>query len=224
MQLTVLGKYGPYPAANGGTSAYLVRADAGALALDFGSGALGRLTAYLPPEDLTAIVLSHLHFDHMCDLLPLSYRLQAQGRTLDLILPDSDCAQRALIESCGCFRMLSVRSAVRAGQYELRFEKMEHPLESYAVKVTYGGKTLCYGGDTSYCPQLPAFAAGSDLLLLDCGKKEGTNAPHLSLREAEDIANELQIPAIATHLNPALSYRPSSPLVTVAEEGKVYRI
>ena len=80
MRLHCLGVSGPYPASLGATSGYLLgRPGIALLQLDFGSGVLGRLTALCPPEDLSAVLLSHWHFDHAGDLLPLIYRLQALG-------------------------------------------------------------------------------------------------------------------------------------------------
>ena len=51
MELTVLGMNGPFPAANGATSGYLMRGEKTRMAMDMGSGTLGRLTALMPDED-----------------------------------------------------------------------------------------------------------------------------------------------------------------------------
>ncbi len=224
MKLTVIGKYGPYPAAGGGTSCYLVRGENDAVVLDFGSGALAKLQRHIAIDDVRAIILSHLHYDHMCDLLPLIYLLQARGKTMTLVLPDTDCPQRALLEKSGVFRLVSVQPQWQAGEFSLSFEKMRHPLESYAVKISARGKTLMYTGDTAFCDQLPAFAKGSNLLLADCGKAEHSAAPHLSLSEAAFLGETLHVPVIATHLNPALIYTRTSSVVTLAEEGKTYAV
>lgn len=51
MELTVLGMNGPFPAANGATSGYLMRGEKTRMAMDMGSGTLGRLTALMPPGE-----------------------------------------------------------------------------------------------------------------------------------------------------------------------------
>ncbi len=224
MKLTVLGKYGPYAAAGGGTSSYLVQSEDTAVVLDFGSGAFSRLQKYMAPEKICAIVLSHLHNDHICDLLPFSYYLQAHGLQLDLILPDTDCPQRKFLALLDGFRFVSLPQNLHIGTLDVSFARMEHPIESYAVKVQSGTRTLCYSGDTSLCPQLASFVKGSDLLLLDCGKPENSTAPHLSLAEATRLAETSGVPVIASHLHPALRYVSTSALVSVAEEGKTYTV
>ena len=88
MRLTILGNNGPYPAAGGACSSYLLESDSGSTAIlvDCGAGALARLEERLPIERLDAVVLSHLHYDHMSDMLPLHYALQfrPRARALDV--------------------------------------------------------------------------------------------------------------------------------------------
>ena len=77
MELTVLGKYGPYPKAGGGAaSGYLVKNGGDSLLLDMGSGTLSRLLSSVDLKNLGGIFISHLHYDHTTDLLPLKKRTQ----------------------------------------------------------------------------------------------------------------------------------------------------
>lgn len=225
MLVTVLGKYGPYPKVNGGTSAYLVQSGGTAVLLDCGSGALGRVQRLLPLEKLDAVLLSHLHSDHICDVLPLSYALEASNRTLPVYMPDFACPQKdAICAQKGLLiRFIENGSTFTVGSLTVECTQMVHPYPSYAMRVSDGKRTLFYSGDTSLCSRLPRAAEGSDLLLLDCGKREGTNAPHLSLSEAKALSRELGIPALASHLHPALQYK-SAAGVTVAQEGKTYEV
>ena len=75
MDLTVLGKYGPFPAPLGACSGYLFESAKTAIVVDMGSGVFSRLLAVRPKFDISAIVLSHLHSDHMSDMLVLRYAL-----------------------------------------------------------------------------------------------------------------------------------------------------
>ena len=99
MRLHLLGVNGPYPQSNGANSGYLLEAGDALFQFDFGAGVLARLTALAPPESLRAIFLSHWHFDHTSDLLPLIYRLQAEGKTLPVYAPvDEHSAIRRIVQ------------------------------------------------------------------------------------------------------------------------------
>lgn len=84
MNVTVLGKYGPYPKAGGAASGYLLSAGGNRILLDCGSGVFSRLISLCPPEELSAVLLTHLHADHSSDLGVMNYYLQRLGRELDV--------------------------------------------------------------------------------------------------------------------------------------------
>ena len=100
MKLTVLGRYGPFPAPGGACSGYLLESGGVTLVMDLGSGALGNLLRRVPGLGLTAVLLSHLHSDHMSDMLVLRYALQqlsARGQPvpmpLTVVSPDEPEAE-----------------------------------------------------------------------------------------------------------------------------------
>ena len=113
MKLTVLGCNGPYPAPGGACSGYFLQEGDTGVLLDCGAGVLAQLEKHMPPQNLTAIVLSHLHYDHMSDMLPLIYRCPG----LPVYLPGAPAAVRTLLENAfelhdiaqggqiGCLRM-----------------------------------------------------------------------------------------------------------------------
>ena len=77
MRLTVLGCAGSFPGPDSAASGYLVQADDAdgrtwTVLLDLGNGALGALQRYGDPTGLDAIGLSHLHADHVADLVVLN--------------------------------------------------------------------------------------------------------------------------------------------------------
>ena len=67
MKLTILGCAGSFPSADAPCSAYLIEADGFQLLLDFGTGALSTLQQVTGLYSIDAIMLSHLHADHMFD-------------------------------------------------------------------------------------------------------------------------------------------------------------
>ena len=169
MELTVLGMNGPFPAANGATSGYLMRGEKTRVAMDMGSGTLGRLTALMPPEKLDALLLSHWHFDHCSDVLPLLFRLQAcAAKPLDVYAPvDESSMVRKMVQQNSAFCLHDVQKddEVQIGEFSVRVFAARHPVPGVMYRVTDGEKTLCYTGDTNTVEGLTDFAQDADLLL-----------------------------------------------------------
>ena len=70
MELTVLGCSGSYGAPAGGAcSGYLVRAGSAVLWMDCGNGSFANLQQHAAVEDLTAVVITHAHPDHLWGVL-----------------------------------------------------------------------------------------------------------------------------------------------------------
>jgi len=73
LELQVLGCAGGYPYDGVACSGYLVSAQGQTVLLDCGPGVAMRLLGRMRATDLGGIVLSHLHPDHLLDLIPLGY-------------------------------------------------------------------------------------------------------------------------------------------------------
>lgn len=215
MKLICLGVNGPFPAADGATSGYLAVQGDTRLALDMGSGTLAALTRLTPPEGLTAVLLSHWHYDHCSDILPLIYRMESlvvQGvKPLDIYAPlDKRSLVRQAVLASPAFRVHDVKAgdAVTLGEVQVQVGLARHPVPAVMFRLTAEGRTLCYTGDTNEVEGLAAFAAGSDLLLADGLFPEeawSASKPHLSAARAAQLAKDAQAgKLIVTHLNPAI--------------------
>ncbi len=90
LALKVLGSSGGYPVRGLPCSGYLVTADQENILLDCGPGIATALLADGRHCGLDGVVISHLHPDHVLDLVPLAYALLAEwlvdGRTAPLPL------------------------------------------------------------------------------------------------------------------------------------------
>src|SRR5918997_3473544 len=75
MQLTVLGGSAASPNAGMGCAGLLVQTDRTRLALDLGPGTLQELRRHTDFRTLDAVVVSHMHVDHVLDLLALRHAL-----------------------------------------------------------------------------------------------------------------------------------------------------
>src|SRR5207342_2476687 len=68
VKLTVVGCSGSFPGPDSPASCYLVEEDGCRVVLDLGNGALGRLQRHVSLDDVDAVIISHLHVDHVIDL------------------------------------------------------------------------------------------------------------------------------------------------------------
>ena len=238
MKLTVLGLSGLYPTPDGATSGYLVQAGDACIQLDLGSGVLAALTRCTAPEALTALVLSHWHYDHACDVLPLIYRLEATGAMLDVFAPvDENSPIRQAVLRCNNIRLHDIAGgdAVSLGDAMLRVYTARHPVPAVMLRLEQGGAVLCYTGDTNTVPGLTDFARDADLLLADGlfpAAMWAEGKPHLSAEHVARLAEEARAKQVViTHLNPAIDpaglireARAIRPDVTLAERFKVYQL
>lgn len=237
MFLTVLGNNGPFPASGGACSGYLLESDSGKtlLALDLGSGALARLLAETSLEALCGVVLSHLHFDHMSDLLPMQYALQfsSRERPLAVFAPKTPQKVRALLE-CPYFDLFP-HEDTDVGEMRISFIPAVHPVEGSCISVECDGARLVFTGDTNENPALELFCNGCDLLLADAGLSSADWArqkPHLSAEKCGALARDARARGLLlTHLNP--NYEPEAllreaqsayPAARLALAGERYRV
>ena len=228
MKLTILGMNGPFPAPGGATSGYLLTADGAALALDLGSGCLANLTARVAPERLTALLLSHWHYDHCADLLPLIFRLEACAQQpLHVYAPvDESSLVRQAAQKCAMIVLHDVAPHTEFGipnsEFRISAFPARHPVPALMYRITDGTKTLCYTGDTNTVDGLADFAQGADLLLADglfptAAWAEGK--PHLSAAHCAQLAQEAGAKQLViTHLNPTIDPE------TLLKEARVHRI
>ncbi|MGI6153186.1 MAG: MBL fold metallo-hydrolase [Christensenellaceae bacterium] len=208
MLLTVLGKYGPYPKAGGGTSSYLLFSGDKKILLDAGSGCLSRLQTHIRPDDLDMIFLSHLHWDHCAEMFIMSYALD--GNKIDAYLPKSPMGLYAMLENTGKFNVRVVDDFLKLKRDDIHvsFCRMEHPVETYAIRLQDGDAVFVYSGDSVYTEKLAEFAKGADVLLIDSGfmgpPDPEKKRPHMTVTEAAEIARQAGVKQLfLTHINPS---------------------
>lgn len=214
MRLTILGMNGPFPGANGATSGYLLTCGERSLALDMGCGTLPRLTALTAPEVLDALLLTHWHYDHCADVLPLLYRLESRpagSPPLHIHAPaDGNSPVRQAVQACKAVVLhdIGAGDAFDLGDVHIEAFAARHPVPAVMYRVTQGGRVFCYTGDTNVTDGLTAFAHQADLLLADglFPASAWTAAkPHLSAAHAAQLAADAHVRRfVITHLNPAI--------------------
>lgn len=229
MELTVLGKYGPYgKAGTGCSSGYLVKNGDDCIVLDMGCGTLSRLMAKVDIAKIKHIYISHLHYDHTSDLLVFRYLLEEVSQTVNIYTHREDTPWYKILFDHPNFNVVDIdeNTVINIGTTELRFLPMQHTVTDYAILIK-GEKTLCYTGDTLFNPNILKCFAASDLVLADCSKPKGFNGPHMTVEDAIRLAKQYpETKIIATHQSAA--YDPKADLeatgILSAEEGATYSI
>lgn len=230
MQLTVLGKYGPFPkAGEGATSGYLFEDKNAKIALDMGAGVLARLMAATDINKLDAVYISHLHFDHTSDLLPFRYLLDSLDKKITVITQYEDSEWYRVLFGSPRFSVINVNesSELNIKGLKLTFAPMKHPVPCLAVKISNGEKTFVYTGDTVFFEGLTDFADGADMLLANCTKPVGFTGPHMTTADALRLAGETGARVLASHFAPGddpYSVFAGNKSIIPADEGKTYAI
>ena len=209
MKLTILGNNGPYPAPGGACSGYLLESDSGdtTIMIDCGPGALANLMAAGALNRLDAVVLSHLHFDHMSDLLPMQYAIQFHPRQhpLPVYAPATPEPVRALLEDANCYDLWPCGD-VTVGEMRISFNPARHPVETNAIAVCCDGRRFVFTGDSNTDPLMELFCEGADLLLADAGLSSDDwkpAAPHYSAALCGALAKNTHARRLLlTHFNP----------------------
>src|SRR4051812_12511301 len=84
MRITVLGKSPAWQDVGGACSGYLIEGGGMRVLLDCGPGVFAKLRERLDYVDVDAVVISHLHADHVNDLVPFASALRYSGRVGDV--------------------------------------------------------------------------------------------------------------------------------------------
>jgi ribonuclease BN (tRNA processing enzyme) len=216
MRLTVLGCAGSFPSPDSACSAYLIEADGFALMMDFGTGSLAALQRYGSLRGVDAVLLSHLHADHMFDacsyVVVRRYApdgpyprlpLYAPAGARDRLTAAYGAPDEGPLEDVYEFHTLTP-DTFPIGPFMITAERVNHPVETFAFRVEHGGRLLAYSADSGMCDALPRVASNADAFLCEASYLDGMDNPpnlHLTGREAGQVAHKAGVGRLLlTHL------------------------
>jgi ribonuclease BN (tRNA processing enzyme) len=233
MKLTIVGCSGSYPGPDSAASCYLVEADGYQVVLDMGNGGLGQLQRYTTLDRPGAVLISHLHADHVIDLTSYyvvrRYHPAGPMATLPVYGPHGSSHRMAraydLPYNPGMtheFAFITYpEETFEVGPFQVRVVPVVHPVEAYAIRLEHDGKVLVYSGDTCPTPNLNDIARGADVFLCEAAFQEGKPNPeglHLTGKEAGDVATDAGVGnLVLTHVPPW-----GDPAVALAEAKDAY--
>jgi ribonuclease BN (tRNA processing enzyme) len=220
MRLTVLGCAGSFPGPEAPCSAYLVEADGFRLLMDFGPGSMSALQRYAGLYSIDAVLLSHLHCDHMLDactyIVARRYAPAGPFPPLPVYAPVA-APERISAAYGGENEHLAINDvysfyALQPGSFpigplQVTVDRVNHPIETYGVRIEHEGRVLTYSADTAPCEALIRLAQGADAFLCEASYLDGVDNPpdlHLTGREAAEHATKAGAARLLlTHLVPA---------------------
>jgi ribonuclease BN (tRNA processing enzyme) len=219
-ELIVLGSGTGIPSLRRASPGILVLAGSARILIDSGSGALRRmLEVEITYRDMDLILYTHLHPDHVADLVAILFASKYGDlpREKDLL-----CAGGAGFKSY--FEKLKslYGSWIESKSYQLTIKElsidpllyrgikvlakpMAHLPSSVGYRIEFeDGKSVALSGDTGYCQNLVELGYQVDLLVLECSFPDGKKVEgHLTPSLAGRIALESRCKKLLlTHLYP----------------------
>ena len=226
MRITALGTAAAYPGPGNACTGWLVQEHDTNLLLDCGTGILANLQMVIPLQQLTAVVISHMHADHFIDLIPLRYAFKygpaaaAAAQRPRIFLPPGGLVvlegMVAPLESddeAGFFRSVfdleeyDPSAATQVDELAVTFAPGAHYIPCWAISVQ-GSKRVVYTADTGPSDAVTQLARRADLLIAEAtymsvAEERNHNRGHLTPEEVGDLAS-LANPSkvLITHLWP----------------------
>ncbi|MDQ3654236.1 MAG: MBL fold metallo-hydrolase [Chloroflexota bacterium] len=214
--LTVLGGSAAAVGTGQGCSGYLVSTNETSIVLDLGPGTLLELRKHVDFRSLDGIVLSHLHVDHMLDLIALRFSLAYNPvkpqKLTPLWLPPGGIAfldRLAQVFSTDGDAEAFFSDVFEIGEFKpdrqlqindvvLSFAPTVHFVPCWAIRLRpMGAADLVYTADTGPAAELTAFMAGAHIVVAEATTPEIQRDAmpyaargHLTAREAAGLARD----------------------------------
>jgi ribonuclease BN (tRNA processing enzyme) len=247
MHLTIIGTGAAAPSPSRVQAGVMVSTGSIRLLVDCGSGVVHRMAALgLDWGGITHVALTHFHADHVSDLVTLFVawrygQLPPRSAPLQVLGPPGTLGVVARLAAAfdvpvtGYGFPVTILELPRRGDMPLGHgvtlatHPVPHTPESVAYSVSDGAHRLVISGDTPEDEAFATWAAGCDVLLLECSLPEAMAVPsHLTPEGAGRVAARARPGRlVCTHLYPPLEGTDIAGLVarwwngpvTVAHDG-----
>ena len=218
MRVHVIGASGTFPVAGRPASGYVVEQGNTRVWLDAGPGTFVNL-----PVDsymVDAVVVSHQHPDHCCDLFTAFHAwtycpeprrgvpLYAPQAVWDSVAGFLDGGQGSKLSETFDFRPVWTGDRVDIGDLSVSFTEMDHSVPTVGSRWEAENRALFYTGDTGPKGDWQELARDVDLMISEAAYQERGDEDyphHLMSTEAGQIARDMGARRLVlTHIPPYL--------------------
>ncbi len=229
MELIILGSGTCVPSLKRSSSSLIIKAGGKVLLFDSGSGTIRRmLEAGITYHDIDYIFYTHIHPDHVSDLVPFiftsKYAEQPRIKQLDIIGGKgfkkfykklSKVYGKWLEPEIYKINLSEISNKrIDFGNFKVTAKPLAHIKESVGYRIEAeacsersesNGKSIVISGDTDYCKNIVKLGKDADILVLECSmpdekKVDGHLTPSLCGRiAAESNCKKL----VLTHFYPS---------------------
>jgi ribonuclease BN (tRNA processing enzyme) len=204
MRVTVVGCGNAFGAGGRLQTCFHVETPSGKVLLDCGATSLmGMSRLRLDPNEIDAILITHLHGDHFSGLVYwLMHSHYVSGRTQPLTIVGPDGLRERLSETSEVlfpgisqlpfkfeltFLAHNPAAPFALGDVRVTPYEVKHPSGAtpYALRVVSGERCVAFTGDTEWVDTLVPCSAHADLFIVDCHGYDSDVGFHMSWKTIE---------------------------------------
>jgi ribonuclease BN (tRNA processing enzyme) len=227
MRLTVLGRSPARPNPGEACAGYVLEGGGSRVLIDVGPGVVAQLLRRNTPDELDAVVISHMHTDHCLDLVTLRYSypwIDVAKKRLLVIVPPGSTAQLAelalgagyanFFDKSFIFVEHDGKRPIEVGNLRLEPDETQHYVRTWGFRASARGngedadRVLAYSADAGPCDALPRLADGAEFFLCEAGLRslkeddpEPQSRGHLLPSEAGEVARRARVKRLVlTHI------------------------
>lgn len=185
MEFIPVGIYGRFASVNGATNCHLVKGNGFNVVIDMGSGAFRELQKVIDGTEINALILSHLHYDHIADALVYQYYLENKlSKQVELFLPSFPSNINELFTSYK-FKKADIEN-IGNMPIDIKSFRVKHAknTDSYMLKIKGDNSTLLYTSDFCDVDEYASIVKDTNIVVSEAcvtDKEFGKNSPHASI-------------------------------------------
>jgi ribonuclease BN (tRNA processing enzyme) len=181
ISVTVLGSAAMYATAERACSGYLLEYGDARVWMDAGGGTWRNLIQHIDHGEVTAMLLSHRHPDHVIDFFQAFHARMYGGPTpmpsIPVWAPEETIERLLAFYTADLYTTFDLKpvaggDSIDIGGAKVSFTQMAHPPETLGMRFEYDGAVFAYSADTGPAADFDALAGAADLFICEATFQE----------------------------------------------------